>query len=71
MAYGLIFKSGQAVGILAIRPAWKGVLVYKVYGDMLSGNCYKIKLLMQFLAIQHEWVHVDILAGETHTEVFM
>ncbi len=44
--------------------------MYKVFGDMLSGNCYKIKLLMQFLGIEHEWIHVDILANETHTEEF-
>lgn len=44
--------------------------MYRVYGDMLSGNCYKIKLLMQFLTIEHEWVHVDILAGETHSQEF-
>lgn len=44
--------------------------MYKVYGDMLSGNCYKVKLLMQFLEIQHEWVPVDILASETHTAEF-
>lgn len=44
--------------------------MYKVYGDMLSGNCYKIKLLMQFLGIEHQWVHVDILARETHTNEF-
>lgn len=44
--------------------------MYKVFGDMLSGNCYKVKLLMQFLHISHEWVHVDILANETHTDDF-
>jgi glutathione S-transferase len=44
--------------------------IYKVFGDMLSGNCYKIKLLMQFLCVKHEWVHVDILANETHTDEF-
>ena len=44
---------------------------YKVYGDTLSGNCYKIKLLMQFLGLEHDWVHVDILAGETHTAEFL
>lgn len=44
--------------------------MYKVYGDMLSGNCYKIKLLMQFLGIEHDWIHVNILAGETHTAEF-
>lgn len=42
----------------------------KVFGDMLSGNCYKIKLLLQFLSLPHEWVHIDILASETHGEVF-
>ncbi len=44
--------------------------MYKVYGDIQSGNCYKIKMLMQFLGIAHEWVHVNILASETHTEDF-
>ncbi|WP_204139251.1 glutathione S-transferase family protein [Halomicronema sp. CCY15110] len=44
--------------------------MYKIFGDMLSGNCYKIKLLMQFLDIPHQWIPVDILASETHTEAF-
>ena len=30
---------------------------------MRSGNCYKIKLLMSFLGIEHEWVKVDVLIG--------
>ena len=45
--------------------------MYRVYGDMLSGNCYKIKLLMQWLDIEHEWIHVDIMASETHTDSFL
>lgn len=45
--------------------------MYRVYGDMLSGNCYKIKLLMQFLSMPHEWVHIDILNQETHTPEFL
>lgn len=45
--------------------------MYKVFGDMLSGNCYKIKLLMEFLGLDHEWVHVDILAGTTRTAEFL
>lgn len=44
--------------------------MYKVYGDMLSGNCYKIKLLLEHLNIAHEWVHVDILKKETHSDAF-
>ena len=42
----------------------------RVYGDSQSGNCYKIKLLLNILSIEHEWIHVDILAGETHTAEF-
>lgn len=44
--------------------------MYRVFGDMLSGNCYKIKLLMVFLGLDHEWVHVDILSGATRSEAF-
>jgi hypothetical protein len=40
----------------------------KIYGDIQSGNCYKVKLLLSFLDLPHEWVHVDIagpgLAGD-------
>lgn len=42
----------------------------KVYGDYRSGNCYKIKLLASLLDITHQWVPVDIMAGETRTEQF-
>ena len=44
--------------------------MFRVYGDIRSGNCYKIKLLMNFLEIDHQWIAVDILAGGTHTEEF-
>jgi len=43
----------------------------RVYGDIQSGNCYKIKLLAALLDIEHEWVHVDILAGDTRTRDFL
>ena len=44
---------------------------YRVYGDVYSGNCYKIKLLMHLLGIEHEWVHVDIMKGESRTPEFL
>ena len=43
----------------------------KIYGDSQSGNCYKIKLLCSLLAIEHEWIHVDIMAGETSSDDFL
>ncbi|HEX7027204.1 MAG TPA: glutathione S-transferase family protein [Gammaproteobacteria bacterium] len=45
--------------------------VYRVYGDIHSGNCYKIKLLMHLLDIGHEWIHVDIMQGESRTPEFL
>jgi glutathione S-transferase len=45
--------------------------MYKIYGDELSGNCYKVKLLMQLLNIEYEWEHVDILNNETKTPKFL
>ncbi len=43
----------------------------KVYGDVSSGNCYKIKLLCALLDIDHEWVPIDILAGDTVSAEFL
>ncbi|GAA0588126.1 glutathione S-transferase family protein [Halomonas salifodinae] len=43
----------------------------RVYGDIRSGNCYKIKLLCSLLDIEHEWIHVDILAGDTSKTGFL
>jgi glutathione S-transferase len=45
--------------------------MYRVYGDIQSGNCYKIKLLMTRLGIDHEWIHIDILKGESRTPAFL
>lgn len=43
----------------------------KVYGDVASGNCYKVRLALTQLGIPFEWVPVDILKGETHTDAFL
>lgn len=43
----------------------------KIYGDSLSGNCYKIKLAMAFLGKPYEWVSIDILKGETKDPQFI
>ena len=47
----------------------------RVYGDIRSGNCYKIKLLLAHLGCEqdrdYQWVHIDILAGESRTPEFL
>lgn len=44
---------------------------YTIYGDSLSGNCYKAKLLASLANIKHDWVEVDILKGETQTAEYL
>ena len=43
----------------------------KIYGDKRSGNCYKLELLTSILELQHEWIDVDILKGETRSAWFL
>jgi glutathione S-transferase len=43
----------------------------RIYGDVYSGNCYKIKLLLKHLQQPYEWVHVNILEKETRTPEFL
>lgn len=43
----------------------------KIYGDIYSGNCYKLKLACALLSIPHEWIPIDILKLETRTDSFL
>lgn len=43
----------------------------KIYGDPQSGNCYKVQLVCQLLNIDHQWIDVDILAGDTKSDDFL
>lgn len=43
----------------------------RVYGDVWSGNCYKVKLALTRLKIPYEWVAIDILKGESRTPEFL
>lgn len=48
-----------------IRP------VFTVYGMSDSGNCYKVKLALEQLALPYRWVEIDSVHGETRTEAFL
>ena len=43
----------------------------KVYGDIQSGNCYKVKLLLALLNIEHQWCHIDILKQESQSPDYL
>ena len=43
----------------------------KIYGDERSGNCYKLQLACALLDLSYDWVHMDILTGDTRTKEFL
>lgn len=45
--------------------------MFNVFGMALSGNCYKLKLLLEQLQRPYEWHEVDILKGESRTPQFL
>ena len=42
-----------------------------VYGDIKSGNCYKVKLVLALLGIPHHWHDMDILQGDTQDDWYL
>ena len=42
-----------------------------VYGMADSGNCYKVKLALEALALPYRWVEVDSTRGGTRTPEFL
>ena len=43
----------------------------KVYGDVWSGNCYKVKLALTQLGLTFTWVPIDTMKGESRTPEFL
>lgn len=42
-----------------------------VYGDQRSGNCLKVKWLLDRLGLAYDWVETDVMAGITRTPEFL
>jgi glutathione S-transferase len=43
----------------------------KIYGDITSGNCLKVKWVCDKLALPYSWIAVDSAARETRTPEFL
>ncbi len=43
----------------------------KIYGDVISGNCLKVKWTADVLGIPFTWVPIDIMKGETRTPAYL
>jgi glutathione S-transferase len=44
---------------------------YTVYGMSSSGNCYKVRLLLEQLQLPYQWVEIDVRDGTTRSSDFL
>lgn len=42
-----------------------------VYGDIRSGNCLKVKWLLEWLGRDYHWVETDVTTGVTRSQQFL
>ena len=42
-----------------------------VFGMSASGNCFKVRLVLEQLGLDYHWIEVDSAAGETRTPEFL
>jgi glutathione S-transferase len=42
-----------------------------LYGDIRSGNCLKVKWLLDWLGRDYRWIEVDIMSGGSRTPEFL
>jgi len=47
------------------------VCTMKIYGDVLSGNCQKVRFVADHLRLPYTWVPVDTLKGESRTPDYL
>ena len=43
----------------------------KIYGDLNSGNCLKVKWVCDKVGRRYDWVDIDTMKGQTHTPDFL
>lgn len=43
----------------------------KIYGDLNSGNCLKVKYTADYLNMDYEWIDMDIMRGESRSPEFL
>jgi glutathione S-transferase len=48
-----------------------GGVIMKIYGDVRSGNCDKVRFTLDYLQRPYTWVEIDSVAGGTRTPQFL
>jgi glutathione S-transferase len=45
--------------------------MFRVYGTSASGNCHKVRMALEALALPYAWTEIDSVRGETRTPGFL
>jgi glutathione S-transferase len=45
--------------------------MFRVYGMSTSGNCHKVRMAREALALPYEWTEIDTVRGQTRTSDFL
>jgi glutathione S-transferase len=43
----------------------------RIYGDSISGNCLKVKWVVNHLGLPYEWIETDIMQGQSRTPAYL
>ena len=43
----------------------------RIFGDLVSGNCLKVKWTCDHLGLPYVWVDIDIMQGESRTSAYL
>jgi glutathione S-transferase len=54
-----------------VRAAWSAIDMITVYGFSPSGNCHKVRLLLQHIGCEYRWIETDSARGETRTDEYL
>jgi glutathione S-transferase len=45
--------------------------MYRVCGMSASGNCHKVRMVLEALELPYEWTEIDLVRGQTRTPEFL
>ena len=43
----------------------------KIYGDLISGNCLKVKYVADYLGLNYDWMQTDVVAGDARKPEYL
>jgi len=68
---GCLGRAVQCPDRIALWKAQMPQNIYKLYETSASGNCYKVRLILNQLDIAYERIPTDILKGESRTPEYL